>query len=94
MASTFEVHGALAISERGLFGLTGEIGSGTVQTGMLASLATDSSPLFRERVHSVEYLDLPEARGKPTLTFHYRDPVKLSRWMAIEWTGQTLSLSY
>ena len=95
MASTFEVHGAVAISERGLFGVTGEIGSGTVQTGMLASLDdAEASLSFRERVHSIEYLDIPEARGKPTLTFHYRDPAKLGRWMAIQWPGKTLSLSY
>jgi hypothetical protein len=94
MASTFAVHRALALSDRGLFAVTGEISEGNVQTGMLASLPEGGPGAFRERVHGVEYLDHPDARGKPCLTFHYRDPAKLGRWMAIDWTGQTLSLSY
>jgi hypothetical protein len=94
MTSTFQVHRAFALSERGLLALTGEIGDGTVQTGMLAWLGETEPASFRERVHGVEYLDLPDARGKPSLTFHYRDPAKLGRWMAIDWPGRILSLGY
>jgi hypothetical protein len=94
MPSTFDVHQALALEERGLFALCGEIRDGMVQTGMVATLADDQGRSFEERVHSVEYLDLPGAAGLPTLTFHYRDPAKLDRWMALGWEGETLSLHF
>ena len=94
MPFTFEVHAAHALGERGLLALAGEVSHGTVQAGMLASLeAEDGTQPFRERVHGVEYLDIPGLEGLPALTFHYRDPAKLQRWMALGWKGRTLSLT-
>jgi hypothetical protein len=93
MPATFEVHQALALSGRGLFALRGEIRDGMVQTGMVAKLEA-AERAFEERVHSVEYLDMPGTDGWPALTFHYRDPAKLERWMALGLEGETLSLRF
>jgi hypothetical protein len=65
-----------------------------VVTGMTATLDDGTRQPFKERVHSIEYIDRPGAAGRPTLTFHYRDPAKLERWMALPWEGRTLSLSF
>ena len=94
MASSFEVRGAFALEERGLFALSGEIREGMVQTGMLAVRGDASDAGFSERIHSVEFLDRPAAAGLPTLTFHYRDRAKLERWMKLGWEGQTLAVRF
>ena len=93
MASSFDVHQVFALSDRGLLAVSGEIRDGMVQTGMLAWCEDGGQPPFRERIHSVEYLDLPEAAGRPALTFHFRDPSKLERWLSLGLEGRTLSVS-
>jgi hypothetical protein len=94
MPATFEVHEALPLADRGLLALRGEIRDGMVQTGMVATRADGSARSFHERVHSVEYLELPGSPACPALTFHYRDPAKLDRWMSLGWEGETLSLRF
>jgi hypothetical protein len=93
VSSSFQVHQAFALAERGLFALSGEIREGMVLTGMTAALE-DAHDAFQERIHTIEYLDRPGITGRPTLTFHYRDPAKLERWLAIRWEGRTLSLGF
>lgn len=94
MPASFEVRSAFALRERGLFALSGVIRDGMVQTGMLASLVdADEGEGFEERVHGVEFGLLPGGEELPTLTFHYRDPAKLERWMALAWSGRTLALA-
>lgn len=95
MRSTFEVHRVFVLEDRGLFAVTGEIGDGMVQTGMLAYVETaDGTPSpFRERIHGVEYLELPEVEGRPALTFHCRDRVKLRGWMDLDLQGSVLQVS-
>ena len=93
MASSFEVHQVFELRERGLFAVSGVIRAGMVETGMYATLG-NGAPEFRERIHSIEYLDRPGVLGSPSLTFHYRDPAKLKRWMALIWAGQTLTLTF
>ena len=96
MASSFTIHQVVALGDRGLLAVAGELRDGMVQAGMLASLDDPigyGGPPFRERIHGVEYLDLPGVSGLPTLTFHFRDPAKLERWLALGLEGRTLSVS-
>jgi hypothetical protein len=94
MPATFEVHEAMALAARGLFALRGEIREGMIQTGMIATLADGGGRVFEERVHGIEYVEVPGSTASPALTFHYRDPAKLERWMALGWEGETLSLHF
>lgn len=110
MTAEFEVHHAFRIEDRSLFGLSGTLVSGMVQTGMQASLEGDPEA-FDARVHTVEFR-APTGRGKeeagtsaeggspeasasePALLFYYSRPEKLERWEAIEWPGRRLWLSW
>lgn len=94
MTARFEVHRAVILRDRYLFGLSGVIEEGMVQTGMLAGLGDDEdAPKFEGTVHGVEYLETDGTAG-PTLTFHYRDPRKLERWESIRWEGKKLHLEW
>jgi len=94
MAARFEVHRAINLKDRYLFGLSGVIKEGMVHTGMKASLEDDEDAgKFEGKVHGVNFLpseDVPE----PTLTFHYRDPEKIKRWESIDWEGKNIHLEW
>ncbi len=92
MAALFEVHRAVNLKDRYLFGLIGVIEEGMVHTGMEATLGDDEdAPKFEGMVHGVEFLET-DGIAEPTLTFHYRDPLKLERWESIRWEGKKLHL--
>ncbi len=93
MAARFEVHQAVNLRERYLFGLVGVIEEGMVHTGMDASLEDDEGARFEGKVHGVEYFE-KDGTAEPTLTFHYRDPEKVKRWESIEWNGKTVRLEW
>jgi hypothetical protein len=95
MAARFEVHRAINLKDRYLFGLSGVIEEGMVQTGMDASIeGLNGSESFRGRVHGVEFVEGEDGIAEPTLTFHYRSPEKIDRWEAIDWTGKKLRLEW
>lgn len=94
MAARFEVHQAVNLKDRYLFGLVGVIEEGMVHTGMEASLdenGTESN--FQGKVHGVEFLE-QNGVTEPTLTFHYRDPDKIRRWESIDWKGKKIRLEW
>lgn len=96
MVSEFEVHRSFHFPERSLFGVSGVFRSGMAEVGMEATLPGDE-PLFRARVHSIEFLDpsAPESEGsEPALLFSYSRPEKLGRWQAIDWPGAVLRLAW
>jgi hypothetical protein len=94
MAARFEVHRAVNLKDRYLFGLIGIIEEGMVHTGMEASLEGDEdADKFEGKVHGVEFIE-EEGTPEPTLTFHYRDPEKLKRWESIDWKGKTVRLEW
>ena len=86
----------MAEQERGLFVLVGEITEGMVHIGMHVTLR-GSDEVFSARVHGVEFVtDVgrdPEG-SEPALTFSYRDPEKLERWLAVDWPGKELNLGW
>jgi hypothetical protein len=95
MPARFEVHRAINLKDRYLFGLSGVIEEGMVYTGMDASLEDEEeSELFHGRVHGVEFVEGDEGVPEPTLTFHYRSPEKINRWESIDWTGKKLRLEW
>jgi hypothetical protein len=95
MAALFEVHRAVNLKDRYLFGLVGVIEEGMVHTGMEASLTDDEdAPKFEGKVHGVEFVGAEGIIPEPTLTFHYRDPEKLERWESIDWEGKKLRLEW
>ncbi len=94
MAALFEVHHAVNLKDRYLFGLVGVIEEGMVHTGMAASLADEEDGRdFAGKVHGVEFLGVDGVQ-EPTLTFHYRDPEKLRRWESIDWEGRKVRLEW
>jgi len=94
MAARFEVHRAVNLKDRYLFGLIGVIEEGMVHTGMEASLEGDGgAELFEGTVHGVEFLEA-DGTPEPTLTFHYRDPEKIRRWESIDWEGKKVRLEW
>ena len=94
MAALFEVHRAINLKERYLFGLIGVIEEGMVHTGMEASLDGDEdAQKFEGKVHGVEYVGT-DGIPEPTLTFHYRDPEKIERWESINWEGKRIRLEW
>ncbi len=94
MAARFEVHRAVHLGDRYLFGLSGVIEEGMVQTGMTASMESEDGTRFEGRVHGVEYMEEEDGVPEPILTFHYRDPAKLERWQSTEWEGKKLHLEW
>lgn len=94
MAARFEVHRAINLKDRYLFGLSGVIEEGMVHTGMAASLQDEEGHRFEGRVHGVEYFEEEQGQSEPTLTFHYRDPEKVKRWESIDWEGKKLHLEW
>ena len=98
MAALFEVHRAVNLKDRYLFGLVGVIEEGMVHTGMAASLAEEEEGQdFAGKVHGVEFLSVDgvvDGVQEPTLTFHYRDPEKLRRWESIDWEGRRVRLEW
>lgn len=97
MGCRFEVHRVFALDDRGLFAVSGEIKDGMVHTGMIASVPRSGGGgegEFEERIHGVEFLDVPGAEGLPALTFHFRDPSKLRRWLTLGLEGRTLSVGF
>jgi len=94
MAALFEVHRAVNLKDRYLFGLVGVIEEGMVHTGMDASLADDEDgQKFEGTVHGVEFMGM-DGTPEPTLTFHYRDPEKIKRWESIQWEGKKVRLEW
>lgn len=94
MAARFEVHQAVNLRDRYLFGLRGVIREGMVHTGMEASLDDeDADSVFKGRVHGVEFIE-EDGVSEPTLTFHYRDPEKAQRWESIDWEGRRVRLEW
>ena len=94
MAARFEVHQAVNLENRYLFGLIGVIEEGMVHTGMRASLEDEeTASIFHGRVHGVEFHE-KDGVTEPTLTFHYRDPEKLRRWESIDWSGRKIRLEW
>jgi hypothetical protein len=94
MAARFEVHRAINLKDRYLFGLSGVIEEGMVHTGMAATLEGDDGRRFEGHVHGVEYFEEENGQPEPTLTFHYRDPEKVRRWESINWEGKKLYLEW
>jgi hypothetical protein len=94
MAALFEVHHAVNLADRYLFGLVGVIEDGMDHTGMDASLKEDAEKDgFTGKVHGVEFLE-EDGHQELTLTFHYRDPEKLHRWESIDWEGRKVKLEW
>lgn len=94
MAASFEVHRAVNLRDRYLFGLMGVIQEGMVHTGMEASLDEEEvDSVFKGKVHGVEFLE-KDGVTEPTLTFHYRDPDKIKRWESINWEGRKVRLEW
>jgi len=94
MAARFEVHRAVNLSDRYLFGLVGVIEDGMVHTGMEAYLEDEEDgEKFEGRVHGVEFMRVG-GTPEPTLTFHYRDPEKIRRWESIDWEGKKVRLEW
>lgn len=96
MAARFEVERVFYLEDRALFVVAGVIREGMVKAGMLASLE-GAEDRFTRRVHGVEFLDDPSGSpepGGPCLTFHCRDAAKLEAWLALEWDGGILELSW
>ncbi len=94
MAALFEVHRAVNLKDRYLFGLVGVIEEGMVHTGMEASLDdAEDAQKFEGKVHGVEFVGT-DGIPEPTLTFHYRDPEKLERWESISWEGKRIRLEW
>ncbi len=94
MAARFQVHQAVNLPDRYLFGLSGVIEEGMVHTGMDAVLEDETEGTsFEGTVHGVEYFP-QDGPSEPTLTFHYRDPEKLKRWESINWEGKRVRLEW
>lgn len=93
MAALFEVHRAVNLKDRYLFGLVGVIEEGMVHTGMEAILTDDEEHRFEGTVHGVEFMPA-DGIPEPTLTFHYRDPEKIRRWESIDWAGRKVRLEW
>lgn len=94
MTALFEVHQAVNLKDRYLFGLIGVIEEGMVHTGMEATLADDGEAGgFEGTVHGVEFIGV-DGMPEPTLTFHYRDPEKIRRWESIDWEGRKVRLQW
>ena len=94
MAARFQVHHAVNLRDRYLFGLVGVLEEGMVHTGMDASLDDgEDAEKFAGRVHGVEFMAV-DGVTEPTLTFHYRDPEKIRRWEAIDWQGKSVRLEW
>jgi hypothetical protein len=94
MAALFEVHRAVNLKDRYLFGLVGVIEEGMVHTGMDACLTDgEDADKFEGKVHGVEFVG-NDGITEPTLTFHYRDPKKIERWESINWAGKRLRLEW
>jgi hypothetical protein len=96
MAARFEVSGAFDLKNRELFVLAGAIQEGMASSGMIASLE-GAGGACEQPVHSVELLgeeDGVPGPPAPCLTFHCRDRGKLGDWMALDWKGKTLVLTW
>ncbi len=93
MTARFEVHKAVNLRDRYLFGLVGVIREGMVHTGMEAHLEDEDGEKFEGRVHGVEFMGV-DGTPEPTLTFHYRDPEKIRRWESIDWEGKEVRLEW
>jgi hypothetical protein len=99
MTARFEVHKAVNLRDRYLFGLVGVIEEGMVHTGMNAHLVEEDEDDevagdFEGRFHGVEFTEINGTTPEPTLTFHYRDPEKIQRWESIDWEGRTVRLEW
>lgn len=90
----FLVRDAFALAERHLFCLIGEVVSGNLRAGLVATLATDADERFSHPIHGVEFLDRPggDGGGYPALTFSYTSTDELDRWLEIEWTDATVQI--
>lgn len=96
MSARFEVRRAFALPERELLALAGTVREGTASAGMTARME-DEKAAFEHRVHAVEFLgDEAGASGPPSpcLTFHARDAARLAEWLALEWEGRVLDLTW
>ncbi len=96
MSARFEVQRALALPDRELLALAGTVREGTASAGMTARLE-DEEQAFEHPVHAVEFLgEEAGAPGpsSPCLTFHARDAARLAEWLAIEWEGRVLELTW
>jgi hypothetical protein len=96
MPARFEVQRAFALPERELLALAGTVREGTASAGMTARLLGEEG-VFERPVHAVELLaDEAGVTGPPSpcLTFHARDAERLAEWLALEWKGRMLELSW
>lgn len=94
MAAIFDVERVEHLEERGLFAVAGTVREGTPRIGMTAKLeGTDG---FERQVHGIEMLKAGEAGepALPCLTFHCKDSERARSWMALDWEGGTLELSF
>jgi hypothetical protein len=96
MSARFEIRRAFPLPERELLALAGTVLEGTATAGMTARLRDEESG-FEQPVHAVEFLgEEAGAPGPPSpcLTFHARDASRLAEWMALDWEGRTVELTW
>ncbi len=92
MEARFRALEPFTLPRRNLLAVPGEILDGHPIVGMTAELRDEGEVVFRDKLHGIEFLDEERARGRPCLTFEYRDDAQAASWSAVRWDGREVRL--